>query len=75
MELYAERQAEPPPLAGLLAALTAGAPGAPGAVPPSDSTGAMFPVAASAAVSASMAPQLGRLLRTRLDRISLRGWR
>jgi penicillin-insensitive murein endopeptidase len=72
MELYAERQTEPPPLADLLAALTAGAPAA---APPSAPAGAMLPAAAAASVSASMAPQLGRLLRTRLDRISLRGWR
>jgi penicillin-insensitive murein endopeptidase len=72
MELYAERQAEPSPLAGLLAALTAAAPAA---APSSDPPAAALPAAASGAASASMAPQLGRLLRTRLDRISLRGWR
>jgi len=74
MELLAERQAEPSPLDDLLSALTATAPAAaPGAMAVRDATGALpRSVATTAPVST---PQLGRLLRTRIDRGSLRAWR
>jgi penicillin-insensitive murein endopeptidase len=67
MELLAERQAEPAPLADLMAALPPSPPRANESLP----VAAVLPTAASV----SMAPQLGHLLRTRLDRIWLRSWR
>jgi penicillin-insensitive murein endopeptidase len=80
MELLAERQAERAALADLMAALPPSPPRATES-PAIDPTGeylrspssiaAVLPVAASV----TMAPQLGRLLRTRIDRIWLRGWR
>jgi penicillin-insensitive murein endopeptidase len=72
MELLAERRSEPSPLAGLLAALNAGSPSV---APPIDPPSVTSLAAAPVAVSSSVAPQLGGLLRARLDRISLRGWR
>jgi penicillin-insensitive murein endopeptidase len=80
MELLAERQAEPSPADEVLSALTS--------APASVSGGAADPEVAcpapsaarapamSAAAAAITAPQsLGRLLRTRTDRMYLRSWR
>ena len=102
MEMLAEREAEPPPIAALMAALTAPSPSpaiaaaqdAAAVAPPVMSRAALpvlgapvdapdvVPDAASDAAAAPGAPvdavlpqQLGRLLRTRTDRLSLRSWR
>jgi hypothetical protein len=89
MELLAEHQAEPSPLAGLLAELAVSAPpdalqpapGSPGdggataAVSPTVTTPTGF-AASAASTAAIIAPQsLGRFLRTRTDRVQLRSWR
>jgi penicillin-insensitive murein endopeptidase len=90
MELLAERQAEPPPVSALTAALAA-----PPAIPPvggdapaaepaaagaawgaAPSVGSVGSVGSSAAEAGDAAPaSLGRLLRARVDHLSLRGWR
>ena len=78
MELWAERQAEPSPVAALRDALTASAPPA-ASEDPSPMTradvaaGAVSPGAAalSTAAAISAPPHLGRLLRTHTDRIYL----
>jgi penicillin-insensitive murein DD-endopeptidase len=92
MDLLAERQAEPSPVAELMTALATSAPASaatPGATTAADGAdgrgGAVTePSAASpsavsamsAAAAAITTPQrLGRLLRTRPDRMYLRGWR
>jgi len=73
MQLLAEREAEPPPVAALLAALAASPPAAD---PPAGDSSAVGAVAAVAAAGDAGAPErLGRLLRTRIDRLALRGWR
>ena len=85
MELLAERQAEPSPVSALMAALTA-PPAAPPASPspdgdaPAAEGGAAGASAgsssgAAAAAGAIVPASLGRLLRTRADHLSLRGWR
>lgn len=91
MELLAEREAEPSPVHTLLGALAAPAPAAApdpraeavparaaaaiGAVDGTvrDVSGAVGPAVLSG--SAGVRQRLGRLLRTRTDRILLRGWR
>ncbi|HEX3763190.1 MAG TPA: penicillin-insensitive murein endopeptidase [Kofleriaceae bacterium] len=83
MELLAERQAEPPPVAALMSALTAApaptsgdAPAAGGADGSAGGAvvGEGFSSGAAAAGMAAPA-SLGRLLRARADHLSLRGWR
>jgi penicillin-insensitive murein endopeptidase len=88
MELLAEHQAEPSPLAGVLGALAAGGPvdgaqttreaaadGAGTASPlPLEATTASTS-AGPAAVTISAPQSLGRFLRTRTDRVQLRSWR
>lgn len=77
MELWAERQAEPSPVAALIDALAASAP--PASEDPSVATrAAVTPVAVSPGAAAlpnaaaiSAPPHLGRLLRTHTDRIYL----
>lgn len=75
MEMLAERQAEPSPVRELLDAL--GAPASRAAAAPagalSNTTVGALPSLPAAAVSAPAG--LGRLLRTRTDRVLLRGWR
>lgn len=89
MELLAEHQAEPSPLAGLLSELAAsqladGAqstreaaadPSATGAASSSPSEAAASASAGTAAVEISAPQSLGRFLRTRTDRVQLRSWR
>jgi penicillin-insensitive murein endopeptidase len=84
MELLAERQAEPSPVSALMAALTAppaSAPPSPAPTPSSDApadpgaAAAGFSSAAIAAPGVAAPASLGRLLRTRADHLSLRGWR
>lgn len=77
MELLAERQAEPPPVSALMTALTTTPPAAGDASPTAASPAGAASISASAAAAAGLAaPQgLGRLLRTRTDHLSLRGWR
>lgn len=79
MDMLAEREAEPSPLSQLIQALTAAPPRETEATPVTEA--ALVPAAAgvgatSIATSAITIPQrLGRLLRTRTDRLSLRSWR
>jgi penicillin-insensitive murein DD-endopeptidase len=94
MEMLAEREAEPPPIAALMAALTApsptpaaaAAPDDAAALPPAVAARAALPVlgapvdaseaaAPAAPADAALPQQLGRLLRTRTDHLSLRTWR
>jgi penicillin-insensitive murein DD-endopeptidase len=79
MELYAERAAEPSVVAAFLGALPSSASGGDEVAA---TTARVEPVASAAVASASggsRAPigreRLGRLLRTRIDRMYLRGWR
>jgi len=89
MELLAEREAEPPPVAALMAALAASPP--PAADAPAGAGGGGSSAGAASALGAAAAgfaigdasggggaggpERLGRLLRTRIDRLALRGWR
>jgi hypothetical protein len=86
MELLAEHQAEPSPLAGLLGALAAGAPadGAQrthdavaevGATGPATTSPSAVAADGTAAIAISAPQSLGRFLRTRTDRVQLRTWR
>ena len=83
MELLAEREAEPSPVSALMAALTAPpATPVPGPSPNSDApaaeggaASAELPASAAAAIGLTAPASLGRLLRTRADHLSLRGWR
>ena len=89
MESLAEREAEPPPVAALMAALATPA-ASPPAVAAAAPLSAMLPVAPDAAadaasgatattattsaIDAAVPQRLGRLLRTRTDHLSLRAW-
>jgi penicillin-insensitive murein DD-endopeptidase len=82
MELFAERQAEPSPADELRSALTAAravtAPASPPASATDPAAAGPLPGAASGPVNAAaiLAPAgLGRVLRTRTDRMYLRSWR
>jgi penicillin-insensitive murein DD-endopeptidase len=83
MELLAEREAEPSPMSALVSAMMSGAPVRPDANAAADATadattalGADAATPDAGASAAMLAPQqLGRMLRTRTDRIYLRSWR
>jgi hypothetical protein len=88
MELLAEREAEPPPVAALMTALAASpppaadAPAGAGGGGPAGAASALGAAAAGFAIGdaaggggAGGPERLGRLLRTRIDRLALRGWR
>jgi len=77
MELLAERQAEPPPMAALMAALTAAPAPSSGDASPAiaDGGAGAFSTGAAASAGGAAPASLGQLLRTRADHLSLRGWR
>ena len=69
MELLAEREAEPSPMTELVSAVMSGTPVR------ADGSATADAGSPAAATATATAPTLGRMLRTRTDRIYLRSWR